>query len=179
MKTVYLSKQTCEMIQNEVREKGLNYRTLAEIADSTEATMWRICTGHTQRPSLKTVKKIENALGIHICDVVEDSNKSSEKINELEKENKLLKQLLRAEKMKGDGAKLYWVSAIVKNNTDVKPWLCAMTEGERNEDEAIEIISRLKEIHTVLSAWIDVFDENGNKKTIYHDCYVDVFGNLK
>ena len=179
MKTVYLNNHTCEMIQNAVREKGLSYRVIAEMTSSNEATMWRICTGKTKRPTIETVRKLEDVLGIRINDANEDSNESSKKINELENENKVLKQLLRDANMKGDGVKLYWVSAIVKNNTDVKPWLCAMTDGEPNKDKAIETINRLKEIHTVLSAWIDVFDENGVKRTVYHDCCINMFGDLK
>lgn len=72
--------------------------------------------------------------------------------------------------------KLYWVSAIVQNKSDKRAWLCAMSEGELSMDKAMQLIDRLKEINTVLSAWIDVFDENGAKETVYHDCYIDTFG---
>ena len=74
--------------------------------------------------------------------------------------------------------KLYWVSAIVQNKSDKDVWLCAMSEGELSMDKAMQVIDRLKEIDTILSAWIDVFDENGIKNTVYHECCIDEFGNL-
>lgn len=74
--------------------------------------------------------------------------------------------------------KLYWVSAIVQNKSDKRAWLCAMSEGELSLDKAMQVIDRLKEINTVLSAWIDMFDENGIKTTVYHNCYINTFGDL-
>lgn len=74
--------------------------------------------------------------------------------------------------------KLYWVSAIIQNKDDRKPRLRAMSEGELSVDKAMRVIDRLKENHTVLSAWIDAFDENGIKETVYHDCYINAFGDL-
>ena len=37
----------------------------------------------------------------------------------------------------------------------------------------------MRESHNVLSAWIDVFDKNDQKTTVFHECYVDVLGNVK
>ena len=74
--------------------------------------------------------------------------------------------------------KLYWVSAIIQNKDDKKPWLCAMSEGELSIDKAMKVVDRLKENHTVLSVWIDVFDENNIKETVYHDCFINAFGDL-
>ena len=73
---------------------------------------------------------------------------------------------------------LYWVSAIVKNEGDGEPCLIAMSDGEINKDKAIENIAWLKENYTVLSAWIDVFDKNNVKQTVFHECYVDAFGKV-
>lgn len=73
--------------------------------------------------------------------------------------------------------KLYWVSAIVHDRGS-KPKLFTMTYGEQTITRAKSIIDHLKEYHTVLSAWIDVFDESGVKETVYHDCYIDAFGDF-
>jgi hypothetical protein len=31
----------------------------------------------------------------------------------------------------------------------------------------------------VLSAWIDFIDENDNKTTVFHDCYVNALGDIR
>ena len=69
--------------------------------------------------------------------------------------------------------KLYWVSAIIQNKTDKKPWLLAINEGELTLEKAMKTITFIKENHTVLSVWIDVFDENGMKETVFHECYIN------
>ena len=74
--------------------------------------------------------------------------------------------------------KLYWVSAIVQNKDNKKVWQLAMNEGELTIDKAMETITLLKENHTVLSAWVDVFDENNVKQTVFHECYINAFGNV-
>lgn len=74
--------------------------------------------------------------------------------------------------------KLYWVSAIVQNDGN-KPWLCAITDGMLSLEKAMEVIERLRMNFTVLSAWVDIFDENNIKQTIFHQCYVDVLGNIE
>lgn len=71
---------------------------------------------------------------------------------------------------------LYGVSAIIQNKDNKKPWLCAMNEGELSLDKAMELIARIKERNNVISVWIDVFDENNVKQTIFHECYIDAFG---
>ena len=72
--------------------------------------------------------------------------------------------------------KLFWVSAIIQNKGDNKPWLCAMTDSEVRLEDAMETITKARENHNVLSAWIDVFDENNVKETVFHECYIDAFG---
>lgn len=70
--------------------------------------------------------------------------------------------------------KLYWVSAIVQGNS--KPKLIAMNTGELSQAKAERIISAMRQSYNVLSAWIDTFDENNNKETVFHECYIDAFG---
>ena len=77
-------------------------------------------------------------------------------------------------------SKLYWVSAIIQNWNDRKAWLCPMSEGVFSLDEALEVIQRLKDNnYNVLVAWIDETDENNNKKVVFHECYIDMFGNTR
>lgn len=74
--------------------------------------------------------------------------------------------------------KLYWVSAIIQNEGDKKPWLCTMTESVLSLDKAMEVIAYTRKNNTVLSAWVDVFDKNNIKQTVFHECYINVFGDL-
>ena len=67
---------------------------------------------------------------------------------------------------------LYWVSAIIFNEGDSKPWLCAISSGAISFSNALIEIQHLKENHNVLSAWIDTYDENDNKETVFHECYM-------
>lgn len=75
--------------------------------------------------------------------------------------------------------KLYWVSMIIQDGEGRRPWLCAFTDGISSLSVAIGRISIMREHHEVLTAWIDVFDEHNNKSTIFHECYVDVLGNVE
>lgn len=72
--------------------------------------------------------------------------------------------------------KLYWVSGIFQDNAAEKPWLCAISEGELTLDRAYMVLDFMKKNHKVLSAWIDTFDENNVKETVFHECYIDSFG---
>lgn len=69
--------------------------------------------------------------------------------------------------------KLYWVSAIIQNKTDSKPWLLAVNESVLTLEEAMEMIGFINQNHTTLSAWVDVFDENNIKETVFHKCYIN------
>jgi len=74
--------------------------------------------------------------------------------------------------------KLYWVSAIVQNQGDKKPWLLAINDGKINLKMATEIVNHVKENNTVLSIWIDEIDKNDIKQTVFHECYIDAFGTV-
>lgn len=73
---------------------------------------------------------------------------------------------------------LYWVSAIIQNEGNKKPWLCAMSEGELSLEKAMDVVAFTKENHTVLSIWVDTFDENNVKQTVFHECYINAFGDI-
>ena len=74
--------------------------------------------------------------------------------------------------------KRYWVSAIIQNKHDKKAWLCSMTDSVHSMERAMEVISTTRKNHTVLSAWVDVFND-GNKETVFHECYINVFGDVQ
>lgn len=66
----------------------------------------------------------------------------------------------------------FWTSAIIYDEGNTKPWLCAMSSLQFSLDRAKQEIEHLKENHNVLSAWVDAFDENNIKKTVFHECYM-------
>ena len=74
--------------------------------------------------------------------------------------------------------KLYWPSAIIQDSDNKRPWLRSTSQGEISLEKAMMIINYFKDNHTVLSAWVDSFDECNNKQTVFHECYIDAFGNV-
>ena len=74
--------------------------------------------------------------------------------------------------------KTYWVSAIVLNDGDRKPWLLAYGSCQLSLAKAMKEITHVKDTFTVLSVWIDAFDENDVKQTVFHECYVNAFGDI-
>lgn len=74
--------------------------------------------------------------------------------------------------------KFYWVSLLIQDNEHSRPWLSAMTSSCVNIEEAMNTIRKGRENYRVLSAWIDTFDENNKKQTVFHECYVDAVGNV-
>lgn len=75
--------------------------------------------------------------------------------------------------------KLYWVSLLIQDTENSKPWLSAMSSGCVSLEEAMETIERGRGNYRVLSAWIDMFDESGNKSMVFHECYVNAIGNVE
>ena len=75
--------------------------------------------------------------------------------------------------------KLYWVSLLIQDTENSKPWLSAISNGYISLEEAMKTIERGRSNYRVLSAWIDIFDEGGNKSTVFHECYVNAIGNVE
>lgn len=73
----------------------------------------------------------------------------------------------------------YWVSAIVQNDGDTKPWLLSVYDSVSSLEEAMSMIAWFRHNNNTLSAWVDIFDENKVKHTVYHKCYIDICGNVK
>ena len=73
--------------------------------------------------------------------------------------------------------KRYWVSMIVQDKGDRRAWLLEFYDSIVDSIEAgIEAINKTRENYTVLSAWIDTFDEDSVKHTVFHECYVNALG---
>lgn len=72
--------------------------------------------------------------------------------------------------------KQYWVSVIIQDESDKRAWLSAMSDSVLSIDKAMETIDKARKNYTVLSAWVDTFDENNTKQTVFHECYVDALG---
>ena len=72
--------------------------------------------------------------------------------------------------------RLFWVSAIVQDACDKKPCLLAVNTGEMTLDNAQKGVEFIKNNHNVLSVWIDTFDENNKKETVFHECFINAFG---
>ena len=73
----------------------------------------------------------------------------------------------------------YWVSLIIQNKDDKRAWLCAMSNCEMSLENAMETINKAKARFVVLSAWVDTFDKNNEKHTVFHECYVNCIGQVK
>ena len=74
--------------------------------------------------------------------------------------------------------KLYWVSLLIQDSENSQPWLCAMTDSCIRMKEAMDTVNKGRESYRVLSAWIDTFDEDDKKTTVFHECYVDAIGKV-
>lgn len=74
---------------------------------------------------------------------------------------------------------LYWVSCIIFDKGDRAPWKCSAYSSVTSYEEAMKLIDTYRKNHSVLSAWVDIFDSDMNKYTVFHECYVDALGNIK
>lgn len=75
--------------------------------------------------------------------------------------------------------KHFWVSVIMQDPDDKRAWRCTMSNSVSSIEEAKIAIEVARKNFTVLSAWVDIFDENNIKKTVFHECYVDAFGKVE
>lgn len=73
----------------------------------------------------------------------------------------------------------YWVSLLIQDDEKSKPYLISMTDSAPHLKDAMEIIERGRNNYRVLSAWVDVFDKNNVKITMFHECYVNVVGKVE
>lgn len=73
----------------------------------------------------------------------------------------------------------YWVSLLVQDYENGKPWLVEMQTCSLTLKDALKVIHTGRNNYRVLSAWIDCFDKNDEKITIFHECYVNAIGNVE
>lgn len=66
----------------------------------------------------------------------------------------------------------YWVSAIIFDEGDTKPWLCAITTAQDTLERAKVCIQTLCKNHNVLDAWVDGEDSCDNTTVVYHECFM-------
>ena len=67
---------------------------------------------------------------------------------------------------------MYWVSAIVFDEGDTRPWLCAISTAKDTLEQSMYQLEFTRQHHNVLSGWIDVFNDDNTKQTIFHECYM-------
>lgn len=72
---------------------------------------------------------------------------------------------------------LFWVSLIIQEDEETRPWLCSKSSGFLKIEDAHKEIQFMREHDRVLSAWIDTY-EGEEKKTVFHECYIDTFGQI-
>lgn len=72
----------------------------------------------------------------------------------------------------------YWASGIAfDEKNDKKPWLWFCSECELSLEEAKRVIACAKENYNLISAWVDCLNENNESTVVYHECFIDAFGN--
>lgn len=71
---------------------------------------------------------------------------------------------------------LYWVSLLIQDTENSKPWLCAIGDSCLSLEKAKEVIEKGKSTYRVLSVWVDTFDDDNVKTTVFHECYVNTLG---
>lgn len=72
--------------------------------------------------------------------------------------------------------KQYWLSMLVQDKLTDSIWCLAVNDSALSLEQAIQAISYYAKSYTVLSAWVDTFDERGVKTVVFHECYIGMFG---
>lgn len=72
--------------------------------------------------------------------------------------------------------KIYWVSVIMLDKTNNRPISLALGDCVTDIETAKEIIKRARNNYTIYSAWINTINENEEKQTVFHECYVNAIG---
>jgi len=81
--------------------------------------------------------------------------------------------------------KQYWVTFILrrtdKYTKETKVWSSPTSRSLNILSEAHREIRLMRENNDadVISAWIDTYDDNNNKTTVFHDCYINFVGNVE
>ena len=91
---IYIVESTYEMIHKAMKEKSLSYEDVAKEIGVSPTTVYRICVGETKSINTYIAQKLETVLDISITNAFDDTRDLIKRIEELERENKILKSLL-------------------------------------------------------------------------------------
>lgn len=72
--------------------------------------------------------------------------------------------------------KIYWVSVIMLDKTNNRPISLAIGDCVTDIETAKSMIHQARKNYTVYSAWINTINENEEKQTVFHECYVNAIG---
>lgn len=72
--------------------------------------------------------------------------------------------------------KVYWVTAILLDEVNQRPMSLVIGDCTSSIEEAKSIIQCARSNYTVYSAWVDTLNENKEKITVFHECYVNALG---
>lgn len=68
---------------------------------------------------------------------------------------------------------LFWVSCLIQHPDADIPALCAMSDPCTSLEEAQAIVEKMKKRYTTHAAWIDTYDKQHNKTTVFHEYYAE------
>ena len=72
----------------------------------------------------------------------------------------------------------YWVSLLIQDDYNSQPRLIEMQECSVLLKNAMKVIDTGRKNYRVLAAWIDCFDKRNTKTTVFHECFIDICGNI-
>lgn len=124
-----------------------------------------------QKGKIDGIKEFAEELKNHSCFYDLDEYASFSAVSE-EVIDDLLKEKISVETIFPEKPMLYWVSTIIFDEGDIKPWLCAISTAQDTLEQAMYQLEFTRKHHNVLSGWIDVFDEDNTKQTVFHECYM-------
>ena len=79
----------------------------------------------------------------------------------------------------------YWTNFILRRTDrytkETKIWHSPTTSPFNTLDETRNEIQlmRNRDDFDVISAWVDAYDNENNKTTVFHDCYINFVGNVE
>lgn len=74
--------------------------------------------------------------------------------------------------------KRYWTNFIIQDSFNRHAYRESSYDCCLSLDVALSAVENMRFNHTVLSAWIDVTDDDEKPITIWHECYVDGLGHV-
>lgn len=72
----------------------------------------------------------------------------------------------------------YWPHLLVQDENNGNVWLYASDEYKYDVESAKIFIEEGKKKYKVLTAWIDTFNADAERVTVYHECLVNIAGTM-